>query len=323
MTFDRVIPKTPHQKWTAAGYVILFLFLVASMIASAISGSGDSNTALNLLFWGWFLFLVIRLLRNAVTVDVPQQLLDAPGINPPPYSPLLTSSNDTPLRGRQAHRYQFDGYSGSVDWINPSYNILPRTVTRRLSMSSSTSFSVSYCVATFQLAQPMPHLFIDGLGQNIMTTNSPNLWALAKLISRRNKLPSLEGNFSDYFQVYAAGNDAIAALSVLTPDVMLKLRDNGFYFDYEVYRDHLYIISEPNFIRRYGFACYTESISAVLHEIIPQLSNRTSGDTSAELQLNPAHLKAWGWLYSIKIIFKWILLVTLSMLVTLMPFATS
>lgn len=306
MSVSSAQPPTLYTRLTRLSWIVLIcLSAIAIPIGIKVRSSDDPMS--QCIVFGWLGFLAVRLLRAILCKEMPQQLYNQAEVHEPPLGPLLTSRIDSYVY-HPTVRYDFDGYSALICWPYPPYDIIN---SKWYNDRSVTKFNMKYCVAAFKLPNRLPHIFIDGLGQNVMTTSSPNLWALTKMLSKRDKLQDLEGDFPKYFDVYAADRDAVAALSVLTPDVMLRLRDQGYYFDYEIYQDYLYVIAEPNFIRRKGFDAYVMGVHAAVNELIPQISHLNFSQSDAIITRKPAKLVLWGYLYSAKILAKWILLVPL------------
>lgn len=51
---------------------------------------------------------------------------------------------------------------------------------------------------------------------------------------------NLEGDFSDYFALYAGDKQAVSALTILAPDVMATLKEYAAHCDLEIIKDRLY-----------------------------------------------------------------------------------
>jgi hypothetical protein len=66
-------------------------------------------------------------------------------------------------------------------------------------------------------------------------------------VFNRNQTLKLEGNFNNYFTLYAPAEYARDALYVFTPDVMAALIDSGSKYDLEVMDNSLWIYSKGRF----------------------------------------------------------------------------
>ena len=97
--------------------------------------------------------------------------------------------------------------------------------------SSENDKSLIVDFARIQLSRRLPHLYLDGRRNKVGT--HPERYDAQKL--------KLEGDFSQYFTVYAPPHYQVDALQILTPDVMAKLRDFGTNFDFEIVDNYLYI----------------------------------------------------------------------------------
>jgi hypothetical protein len=298
-----------ERRITLAYRVIVLLLLTVSAFAYDPVNSNDSpDTQLSLIFiamitWGVGR-LVLYLLRE------PKASKEYPPIESalPQVSELLGGTASSPH-----HLTRIASLAGhptiNILSAQPTYHIFSsrwRFLTKLVGgTSDSDSFKMSYLFCAIDLQKPVPHIFIDGLSQNVFTTTNPNLWALSKLVSSRNRLPALEGNFPKYFSVYAADRNAIDALSVLTPDVMIRLRDEGYRFDYELHGTHLYIIAEP----RVDIGDFLATSQRIAEEFVPQVKKLSFAGTDKELSTRPRSLKFWGITYGMVLLTRNILLV--------------
>lgn len=156
------------------------------------------------------------------------------------------------------------------------------------------TFSLRYIIQAVALPSTVPHIFIASkqLGKKRLVTPG-NLWSLVDKLDQAQKLPDLEGDFGKYFDVYTShqADDGlkykkeIDALRVLTPDVMITLRDNGFNFHYELYGKYLYIIHEPDLLTAAELESFIISIDAALSELLPQLTNHDFTDDGKQLTI--------------------------------------
>ena len=89
----------------------------------------------------------------------------------------------------------------------------------------------------------------------------------------RSQTLALEGDFNEYFTLYAPKQYERDALYVFTPDVMAKLIDNGAQFDMEVIDDELYIYKSG----RIGLTdeAQLRSILSIFDTIAAELKDQT------------------------------------------------
>lgn len=86
------------------------------------------------------------------------------------------------------------------------------------------------------LPRKLPHMVLDAKKNNLFG----KLSNLTDTFDSSQTL-TLEGDFNDYFTLYAPKQYERDALYVFTPDVMARLIDSGSGFDMEVIDDELYI----------------------------------------------------------------------------------
>ncbi|MDB5181464.1 MAG: hypothetical protein JWP13_227 [Candidatus Saccharibacteria bacterium] len=82
---------------------------------------------------------------------------------------------------------------------------------------------------------------------------------------------SLEGNFSQYFNVFVPQRYETVALSVLSPDVMQVLQRHAADFDVEIYGEHLRIISNRDVVRDTELQT---SLMGVAEKVLQELEDR-------------------------------------------------
>ncbi|MET0980066.1 MAG: hypothetical protein ABWX90_02320 [Candidatus Saccharimonadales bacterium] len=226
--------------------------------------------------------------------------------------PLKKSFIESPLLGKESHtamgRYGLDthhtttieSYPARFDTVTAGYQIFGYDPERHYSDKGSTSFSLTYLVFAVDLKVPVPHLFIDGRSQNRFGRKKRDLWSLTKKLSRSNKLQDLEGDFYKYFDVYAASKKQVEALSIVTPDVMITLRDQGFSFDYELHDTSLYVIAEPQLKSPEDYEAYTQAVVSALTELVPQITKHHFSSDEPDMPVHTNRLAAWAILYSLQ-----------------------
>lgn len=189
--------------------------------------------------------------------------------------------------------------SGAFKGLTTTLQDIYATHSVKLPNNTHATIKLHYIVQSIQLNNQVPHLFIASKKQsNKRLSGASNLWALTTKLVASQKIPDLEGDFSKYFTVYApftqksgqAYQQIINALRVLTPDVMITLRDKGHNFSYELYGSTLYIIHEPNLLSSEDLENYIQSANAALAELTPQLTNHNFSDKAASLKTHALSL---------------------------------
>ncbi|HVS59028.1 MAG TPA: hypothetical protein VHD60_04845 [Candidatus Saccharimonadales bacterium] len=126
----------------------------------------------------------------------------------------------------------------------------------------------------------LPHIYLDGrVGEN---RKGP------RHFMPKNQQLQLEGDFNKYFTVYAPRDFQVLALSILTPDVMQTLLDQGGGFDVELYDNHLRIISNQKVYNRPVQEAQLQKIAGAL---ITELDHKLQSWTkSSQLESQNARL---------------------------------
>lgn len=95
------------------------------------------------------------------------------------------------------------------------------------------------------------------------------------------KALSLEGNFNDYFKVFAPEGSEIEALQILAPDVMTDLIDNYKEFIQEFSGDAMYVISTKVIRDRASFLNLVSLIDKLYDKVLPTLNEMATDTTAA------------------------------------------
>lgn len=199
------------------------------------------------------------------------------------------------------------GLPALLDKVTFGYHLINFSSRHAPFKPSLGTFTLRYMVLAVELNQPVPHIFIDGRAQNRFGFKSRDLWSLTKKVSKRNKIPALEGDFNNYFDVYAVPGSNIETLTILTPDTMIALRDQGYSFDYELYGTKLYVISEPTLRRPEDYAAYTKAVEAALFDLVPQITHHTFTPVEASVRITPGRLSFWAFVYSAAVLGRFLL----------------
>ena len=163
----------------------------------------------------------------------------------------------------------------------------------------NATFSVRYIIQAVKLPARVPHIFIASKqNKKKKLSGASNLWSLTTKLDSAQKLQELEGNFGKYFEVYTTHQETDGlifkkendALRVLTPDVMIALRDDGFNFDYELHENYLYVIHEPDILTASGLENFILSLEAALSEVLPQVTGHKFTDDGRKLHIRKAAL---------------------------------
>lgn len=95
--------------------------------------------------------------------------------------------------------------------------------------------------AKTKLTRRLPHIVLDA-----KSNNSWNLVGLSESLDRSQTL-ALEGDFNNYFTLYAPKQYERDVLYVLTPDVMMAMVKHGQNYDIEIVDDELFIYNHGHF----------------------------------------------------------------------------
>jgi len=119
-----------------------------------------------------------------------------------------------------------------------------------------------------KLPRRLPHMVLDSKSNNVFGRFSNLTDTFGK-----DQVLSLEGDFNDYFTLYAPKQYERDALYVFTPDVMAKLIDNGGGFDMEVVDDELFIYKGESF--GLGSEAELTKLLSIIDSIGTELSEQT------------------------------------------------
>jgi hypothetical protein len=173
------------------------------------------------------------------------------------------------------------------------------TYTKDTPGDNDATYNLRYIIQAVELQSKVPHIFIASKQESRKKLAAPSsLWSLVNKLDQSQKLQDLEGDFGKYFDVYTSHRESdglaykreIDALRVLTPDVMLTLRDKGFNFDYEFYENYLYVITEPNMLTAGELENFIKALDAALNELLPQLQGHYFADDGMKLKINKSAL---------------------------------
>lgn len=222
-------------------------------------------------------------------------------------SPLLTYQAYEVWNSVLYHS-KYRGLPLTIHRLNTNY-----TLSNFFKPGAANNYGLEYVVLQVWLDNKFPHIFIDGLSQNIFSFKNTNLWSLPRKLALKQKMQKLEGDFPKYFNVYMAPNKQapvqVDALSILMPDIMLALRDDGYNFDYEIHNDKLFIICEPDMYTTYDIEAFFKAVDAVLDQLIPQLEKFKISHKTLDLKLSKTRLTINALVNSTKVIIFYLLLI--------------
>lgn len=123
------------------------------------------------------------------------------------------------------------------------------------------------------LPRHVPNMVLDAKSNNmgvfgLHLTNLPTSY-------KKDQTLSLEGNFDDYFTLYAPKEYERDALYIFTPDLMALLIDNSAKFDVETVDDKLYIYSSI------PFDLLDQQLLEKLFAIIATIGKKTLSQTAS------------------------------------------
>lgn len=279
--------------------VVVFVGAIINQSGYTISGGTSQTGAVTLVT----LFVIVYIWRDLLKGRLKHSLWDEfSHLNG--YRKSNDSMNNSVIAGpvvaggsvAQSSRFYIHGVNDGDNFMVSSTAFgFDLFKTKIKSFKGMSRYSFRYIILAVDIDTELPHIFIDGLKQNRFRYNSTNMWSLNKRLRPQERLIDLEGDFHKYFKVYIANIEhrEIAALSIVTPDVMLSMRDEGYNFDYEIYDKTLYVIAEDNIVNIDKFVGFLSAAQAVANELVPQLAKQLHSDSSKKLEIN--HKKA-GWL---------------------------
>lgn len=216
----------------AIGVIILLVFMLPYAIAVIQSTSFSLNTVMPLIAIGvlvsifWELFkntakrrakLYKFALRNNLTLVV--------DVSNPAYAGMIFDNGHS-REINDAVRFGDGTEIGNYTYVTGSGKN-QRTYTR--------------AYAKIRLARRLPHMVLDAKGNNFWKFSS-----LSDTFDRSQTL-ALEGDFNNYFTLYAPKQYERDALYVFTPDVMAAMIDHGKDYDIEIIDDELFIYANKHF----------------------------------------------------------------------------
>lgn len=95
--------------------------------------------------------------------------------------------------------------------------------------------TICYTIARVKVERQLPHIILDSLKSRQL-----------KQTGDATEQITLEGDFSDYYNVYHKPGEQIDILSVLTPDIMYKIREQTLKQDIEIYDKCVYFIIQAD-----------------------------------------------------------------------------
>lgn len=121
--------------------------------------------------------------------------------------------------------------------------------------------------AKVKLARKLPHMVLDAKGNNF--------WKFSNLsdIFDRSQVLALEGDFNNYFTLYAPKQYERDAFYVFTPDVMAAMVDHGREYDIEIVDDELFIYGSKHF--KLDQPQFYEHMLAIINAIGSKLLDQT------------------------------------------------
>jgi hypothetical protein len=138
-----------------------------------------------------------------------------------------------------------------------------------------------------KLARRLPNMVLDARKNNLFGnfTNLPDSFS-------RNQTLSLEGDFNNYFTLYAPKEYERDALYVFTPDVMAAVIDVGQTYDMEVVDDNLMLYSTDRGVlssedRLNTLLAIIEKIGTELRDQSDYYTDERTGDRAANIVAEP------------------------------------
>ena len=112
-----------------------------------------------------------------------------------------------------------------------------------------------------------------------------SMWVLVGLVDDwkpdGTKILSLEGNFNEYFKVFAPECSEVEALQLLAPDVMADLIDNYKSFVIEFSGNAMYVISTEVIRKKDSFTNMLSLVDKLYDKLLPTLNEMSTKTTAA------------------------------------------
>lgn len=133
--------------------------------------------------------------------------------------------------------------------------------------SGKNSQTHNYGYMQLTMPRRLPHMVLDA--------KKNNFWKMSNLpkIFNKDQVLSLEGDFDNYFTLYAPKEYERDALYVFTPDVMQHLIQHGQEFDMEIIDDQLFVYSSQ------PFAMEREEVLRKLFTVISKIGDELGAQT--------------------------------------------
>lgn len=238
--YDTALPRTAHRTWKLATVIIPLIIGVA--IASL--GARDIYAWLTMfiitasiltagVFLAWWSDITLAR-KRAITqyryqsFAADNQMVYLGTVREPEYNGVIFDIGQSRQISDQFRSIGHD----SFEVANYQYVIS--------SGKSSTTYKHGYI--RIKLKRRIAHMLLDSKSNN-MNIFGKSFTNLPAAMSKDQVL-SLEGNFNDYFTLYAPKQYERDALYIFTPDLMALLIDNTQHFDVEVIDDDLYVYGE-------------------------------------------------------------------------------
>lgn len=279
-------------------------FIALTLIFSGSASGPQSKIAPFLLWAGILLLAFSSMYRYFAKLKLESKIWEECGrifnvkrsTDTKTYKPLLAGPV---VKAHAFASYASRAVSGEYKSLAIVLQDISITHKKDLPGNNDPSMALRLYVIALKLPEKVPHIFIASKNLSRKKLNKPsNLWALTQQLDPSQKMTALEGNFGEYFDVYTPHLESdgltyekeIDTLRVLTPDVMLALRDEGFNFHYELYEDHLYVIVEPNILTAAELEQFVAALDAAMTELIPQLIGHKFRNDNLQLNINSSSL---------------------------------
>jgi hypothetical protein len=168
---------------------------------------------------------------------------------------------------------------------------------------SQKSYDMGY--VRFKLTRRLPHLVLDAKSNNFL-----NFTNLSDTFKGTQKV-SLEGDFNNYYTLYAPLHYNLDVRYIFTPDVMAALIDHGGDLDLEIVDDEVYIYQSEHFDLESpdtyeSLLHIVEVFGAELRDQSANYADDRVGHRTANLVAEPGRRLKPGW--------NWLLLAPLGMI---------
>lgn len=177
---------------------------------------------------------------------------------------------------------------GASDILSGDFAGFPFTLFRYNYSTGSGKSRRDYDAAVMEIKLPrvLPHMVIDSLVED----GNGSFSALPIEFDRSQRI-ELEGDFHNYFALYAPDKYGISALTIIAPDAMEALMRHAALCDIEIIDNKLYFYWPKVALTKHDY----EEVFSTVQEVLAEIGNKLSrGDIFAHVSQEKVHAVASG-----------------------------